>query len=400
MRTANAEPKFYVLLWRSISSMGGNSLKALHTRPFVHIVVSMACTFLVLVATFLPEGRGQSASEFRNLPWIELSPDRDRFVQNPGGAPFIASGYNYDHDESGRLIEDYWEAEWERIESDFAEMKQLGGRVIRIHLQFGKIMQTIDDPNRESVDRVKNLLRLAERHELYLNLTGLGCYHKKDVPKWYDQLDEEGRWKAQAHFWKVIATACKDSPALFCYDLMNEPVVPGGKRNAEDWLGPPFAGKHFVQMITLDQQNRPRHEIARRWIDHMVQAIRATDTRHLITLGMVDWSLDRPGLTSGFDPHKVAQSLDFLSVHLYPESKKIHEAKETLRLFRIGKPLVVEETYPLRCSVQELVEFQSDVGSNVDGWISFYWGSDPNSLSPSKDIGSAIQKAWLEAFRP
>ncbi len=24
---------------------GGNSLKALHTRPFVHIVVSMACTF-------------------------------------------------------------------------------------------------------------------------------------------------------------------------------------------------------------------------------------------------------------------------------------------------------------------------------------------------------------------
>ncbi len=87
MRTANAEPKFYVLLWRSISSMGGNSLKALHTRPFVHIVVSMACTFLVLVATFLPEGRGQSASEFRNLPWIELSPDRDRFVQNPAEPP-------------------------------------------------------------------------------------------------------------------------------------------------------------------------------------------------------------------------------------------------------------------------------------------------------------------------
>ncbi len=61
-------------------------------------------------------------------------------------------------------------------------MKQLGGRVIRIHLQFGKIMQTIDDPNRESVDRVKNLLRLAERHELYLNLTGLGCYHKRTSP--------------------------------------------------------------------------------------------------------------------------------------------------------------------------------------------------------------------------
>ena len=34
---------------------------------------------------------------------------------------------------------------------------------------------------------------------------------------------------------------------------MNEPVVPGGKRKAGDWLGPGFGGKHFVQFITLDQ---------------------------------------------------------------------------------------------------------------------------------------------------
>ena len=57
----------------------------------------------------------------------------------------------------------------------------------------------------------------------------------------------------QARFWEAVAGRCADSPAVFCYDLMNEPVVPGGKRKAGDWLGPPFAGKHFVQFITLDQ---------------------------------------------------------------------------------------------------------------------------------------------------
>ena len=33
----------------------------------------------------------------------------------------------------------------------------------------------------------------------------------------------------QARFWQAVAARCAASPAVFCYDLMNEPVVPGGK---------------------------------------------------------------------------------------------------------------------------------------------------------------------------
>ena len=76
---------------------------------------------------------------------------------------------------------------------------------------------------------------------------------------------------------------------------MNEPVVPGGKRKDGDWLGPAFGGKHFVQFITLDQKDRPRPDIARQWVQHLAAAIRKKDKRHLITVGLVDWSLDRPG---------------------------------------------------------------------------------------------------------
>ena len=51
-------------------------------------------------------------------------------------------GFNYDHDTEGRLIEDYWESEWAKVETHFSQMKKRGANVIRIHLQFGKFTPT------------------------------------------------------------------------------------------------------------------------------------------------------------------------------------------------------------------------------------------------------------------
>src|SRR5580704_2517182 len=101
----------------------------------------------------------------------------------------------------------------------------------------------------------------------------------------------------------------------------------------------PFAGKHFVQFINRDQQDRPRPEIARQWVRHLTAAIREKDKRHLITVGLVDWSLDRPGLSSGFVPTKIAADLDFVAVHLYPKAGKLDEALKTLAGFAVGKPV-------------------------------------------------------------
>ena len=102
-------------------------------------------------------------------------------------------------------------------------------------------------------------------------------------------------------------------------------VVPGGKRKDGDWLGPPFAGKHFVQFVTLDQKERPRPDIARQWVHHLAVAIREKDKRHLITVGLVDWSLDRKGLTSGFVPGKVAGGCDRGADPLHPGPDPIHD---------------------------------------------------------------------------
>ncbi len=329
---------------------------------------------------------------------VRVSDEGNGFVLADGRA-FVPWGFNYDHDESGRLIEDYWFTEWPKVEQDFHEIRELGANVVRVHLQFGKFMKSPDEPNEASLKRLGDLLELAEQECLYLDITGLGCYHKKDVPAWYDALTEQGRWAAQGEFWEAVAKRCADSPAVFCYDLMNEPVVPGGKRENREWLGPAFAGKHFVQFVTLDQANRPRPMIAKQWVSQLASAIRKVDTGHMVTVGLVPWSLDRPGLTSGFVPKEIVEELDFVCVHLYPEAGKLDEAMETLRGFSVGKPVVIEETFFLKCSVPEFEQFLDDSREIANGWIGFYWGKTPEGLRQGKTIQDALVLKWLEIFQ-
>jgi hypothetical protein len=350
----------------------------------------------VAVVLLLACPRSASADD---MPWVVIANNKKAFTLEPSGRAFTPWGFNYDHDADGRLIEDYWDAEWPTIEAHFAQMKKLGANVVRIHLQLARFMDGPETPNDHALDRLARLLQMAERERLYLDLTGLGCYHKQDVPEWFDKLAEKDRWDVQARFWKAVAGRCAESPTIFCYDLMNEPVVSGGKRANGDWLRPPFAGKHFVQFITLDQQDRPRPDIARQWVRHLVNAIREKDKRHMVTVGLVDWSLDRPGLTSGFVPNKIADDLDFLAVHLYPKSGKLSEALDTLAGFAVGKPVVIEEMFPLACSSKELGEFIEASKKHAAGWIGFYWGKTPDELRRSKSISDSLTLEWLELFQ-
>ena len=339
-----------------------------------------------------------SHTALAELPPIKISADGKGFVHPDSGLPFVPVGFNYDHEGDGKLIEDYWVEEWPLVESAFAEMKSLGANVVRIHLQFGKFMQDPKTANRQSLNQLGRLLQLAEHTGLYLDITGLGCYHKPDIPLWYDNLSETDRWAAQAVFWEGIAKTCSGSSAVFCYDLMNEPVV-GGAKKREDWLGPGFGDKYFVQFICLETKGREREQIALAWTRRLVAAIRKHDTEHLVTIGMVPWSLNRPGMTSGFDPQVVAGELDFIAMHIYPESGKIDDAIETVKGFAaFGKPVVIEETFVLKCGADDLGKFIDGAIDHATGLIGFYWGKTPAEYRPPKSLPEAFALNWLELF--
>src|SRR5262249_27894967 len=171
----------------------------------------LTSTLTLFISTNQPESA---------LPLVRLADDHCSFILDGSAKHFTPWGFNYDHDEKGTLLEDYWESDWNRVAEDFQEMKNLGANVVRIHLQFAKFMDAPERPNEKALKQLDKLIKLADKTRLYLDLTGLGCYHKKDVPAWYDELSETDRWAAQANFWKAIAKRCAGSPAIFCYDLM------------------------------------------------------------------------------------------------------------------------------------------------------------------------------------
>ncbi len=330
---------------------------------------------------------------------IVVGEDGKSFSGADSGRKFTVWGVNYDHDGEGRLLEDYWEKEWQTVEDDFREIKELGANTVRIHLQIAKFMKSADAPDTENLARLVRLLALAEKNGLYLDITGLGCYHKQDVPPWYDKLDEQERWKAQSNFWHHIATTCRDSPAVFCYDLMNEPVLAGGKVDDGGWLTGELGGKFYVQRITRDLAGRTREEVVTRWIAMLSAAIRKVDDSHLITVGVIPWAQVFKGAKPLFHAPEAGKPLDFVSVHFYPESGKVDEALEALKVYELGKPLIIEEIFPLKASLPETADFIARSATHCDGWVSFYWGKTIKENLATKDLKGALVADWLRLFQ-
>jgi hypothetical protein len=361
------------------------------------LAVPFALMSLTAAAQATPAWEHHPGPQPAKLEWIRPSDDKTHFVRDGTGRRIVMWGFNYDRDDAGRLLEDYWADEWDTVAEDFREMKALGGNVVRVHLQLGKFMTSADRPNAANLERLGKLVRLAEEVGLYLDVTGLGCYHRKDVPAWYDALGEADRWEVQARFWKEVAAVGKGSPAVFCYDLMNEPVV-GGKDNV--WLpGEPLGGKHYVQRITLDKRGRTDKEIAKAWVEKLTSAIRSVDDRHMITVGVIPWAQVFKGAKPLFYAPEVCGPLDFVSVHFYPKAVDVEESLAVLKVYEVGKPLVVEEIFPLHAGVEKTEDFIKKSQPHVDGWISFYWGKTIEENKRKNDVVGALMSQWLERFR-
>jgi hypothetical protein len=361
------------------------------TTFFAAVLLLCSCTLLVAAKT------PASTTTAPTPDFIKIAADGKSFAFARSNGKFTPWGFNYDRDHRLRLLEDYWEAEWPTVEQDFREMRELGANVVRVHLQFGAFLSSPTQPDEPNLARLRKLVLLAEQNGLYLDITGLGSYRKRDTPRWYDDLDEPARWDAQANFWGAIARTLADRPGVFCYDLVNEPTIPGDPQ--ETWVHPlALAGFHYVQFIVRDPAGRNPDDIARQWTRKMTAAIRVHDTRRPITIGMLPVPAADMSKAHGFVPAALKDDLDIIAVHVYPESKKTDDALAILKSFDVGKPLVVEETFPLTTTAREFDEFLTRSRDAVDGVIGFYWGKTVAEMNDRPGVTDRQMLAWLEAF--
>jgi hypothetical protein len=131
----------------------------------------------------------------------------------------------------------------------------------------------------------------------------------------------------------------------------------------------------------------------------MSAAIRAVDQRHMITVGLACWEEPfGPGARSAFCDPDVSAALDFLSVHYYPRQGKLADDLAILKHYEIGKPLVIEEIFPLSANVETTEQYIRRSRTDANGWISFYWGKTPEEYDKEPGIKAALTGGWLRHF--
>lgn len=297
---------------------------------------------------------------------------------------FVPFGYNYGGTGYPLLLEDNWltDSAWALISSDFQEMKALSANTVRIHLQYNRFMDDPLTPNQPAFNRLRQLAQLAEDHQLYLLITGLGAYRPQDQPVWYDTLNEQNRWATQAIFWAKVAETLHDIPSVFSYDLMNEPVF----LDTTTWTpGHGLAGLFFVQNLTLTPNGRSFQQILSAWSQEMIAAIRAHDPATPISIGLIacgpikQWS----------------SALDYISIHAYPTSDTLSPSFCSARQSDLinlvannqdNKPFVVTEIAPLY-SFEATDTFMRVTCPMVNGWFNHYGGIPPEDIPTNDTLG-------------
>jgi hypothetical protein len=347
-------------------------------------LVNWTLLILLLIGLLLPAGvRGD------DLETVKVAADKKGFVLHPSGKRFVPWGHNYASvDILERLAKDP-----DRVEREFAEMKVAGTNVARIHPELPRLLKGPREVDPTGIDGLKQLLRIAGKNGIRLKITGLASYRIKDRADWYDKLSESDRWQTQAFFWETVARVGADSPAVFAYDLINEPSAVG--KPEEGWYFGRMGDVEFCQRLSLNPGNRKREDIFRDWTKSMVAAIRKHDKNHLITIGMLPF----PG------PNKaVSEELDFVSPHLYPKRGKVDEEIALLKKFDWGKPIVIGETFLLHCSKDEEREFLLKSRDFAHGWIGHWPDESPAELAElaktgKATIANAIWLSWVELFK-
>jgi hypothetical protein len=72
-----------------------------------------------------------------------------------------------------------------------------------------------------------------------------------------------------------------------------------------------------------------------------------------------------------------------------------------MAVYDLGKPLVIEETFPLECGLEEMDDFLKRSRGQAEGYVSFYWGRTIRELAEAKDnpMAAAIMAEWLKYFQ-
>lgn len=421
----------------------------------------VAARVLAILATVFLASRPAAAGPTEGF--VRVAADGRTFTVN--GKVWHPFGCNYFDPHVGWAPKLWQKFDAEEIEKHFRIMRDLGVNVVRVFLTAQSFYPKPPKLDPEGLKKFDKLLAIARRYGIRVHPTGPD--HWEGNPPWRrtDIFANPKALEAQAAFWEAFAARYRNEPAIFAYDLLNEPHVRWRSkfmRSAwQRWLARRYgsveelrkrwgkeadglrsfadveipADRAAPQSVALLDYQRFRESMAERWVRVQVEAIRKVDRNHLVTVGLVQWSvpvlIGKPSRYAAFRPSRIGPMVDFLSVHFYPLWGDPLAGKEqfdrnlaylefVLRYVAAGareKPLVVgefgwygggkaTERRPTRSQEDQARWCRAAVLQGrgmASGWLNWAFADTPSARDITKFSGLVTEdgrtKAWGEAFR-
>ncbi len=404
----------------------------------------------------------------KKLGLVTVTPDGTGFVEKVPGLlgtesrPFVPFGTNY-YDPNTNWPPRLWQQfDPDRVKEHFRVMNELGVNCARVFLTAASFQPDANTVDERALEKLDTLVQIARDARIHLILTGPD--HWEGVPSYWkpDRFAGEESLRALEHFWSVVAKRYAGEPAIFAWDLLNEPQMPWfveswrpkwnafleGKYRSWPALKAAYAddlaeGESWGDVaVPKDEANAGnprlldwqlfRESLADEWVRRQAEAIRKADPTARVTVGYIQWSypvvrIGDPSLYSAFNPRRQAKWLDFISIHFYPAmghpfasrdnwEMNLAYLQSVLAYCHTGKPVVLSEYgwygggapqgRPLLDEHQQGRWIVAEIEASrrlACGWLSWPFADTPDSTDMSRYGGmvkeNMIYKIWAWRFK-
>jgi endo-1,4-beta-mannosidase len=383
---------------------------------------------------------------------IVVGPDGKGFIEQSSGRHFVPFGTNYYDPHTGWAPKIWRQFDPNHVAQHFEIMSGLGVNCARIFLTAATFQPDVNTIDEAALKKLDALIEIARKSGIRLILTGPD--HWEGVPAYWkpDRFAGEESLRALDCFWRTLGERYRGEPALFAWDLLNEPHMPWFVEEWRpawtQWLKARYGNQESTQEIWAnaavpeDKADRGnprlldwqlfREHLADQWVRRQVETLRKADPTHLVTVGYIQWSYPlvrtgNPSLYAAFNPRRQAQWFDFLCMHFYPVLGGPFESQEAwdknlaylqtvLAYCHAGKPVILgeygwygggaprglpslTEDRQARWIVAE-IEASRRVSA---GWLSWPFADTPTSTDMSQ-FGGLVRsdltpKPWAERFK-
>ena len=418
--------------------------------------------FITLTVIIIGFSLISSAAEPSKMQLIETGSDGNGFVERDSGQPYIVFGTNYYDPHTGWAPKIWRRFDAEKVLRHFQVMSTLGVNCARIFLTAGSFQPNAETIDEQSLKKLDTLIKIAGETDIRLLLTGPD--HWEGQPSYWkpDRFAGEAALQAIEHFWEIVGRRYRGEPAIFAWDLLNEPHLPWFVEHWRPywntWLQKKYGSWESLKAAWDDElteverwgnvtvpENRPdsgnprlrdwqlfRENLADQWVRRQVEALRKADPTHLITVGYIQWSyplirMGNPSRYSAFNPHRQAGLLDFVTIHFYPtlgnpfgSEKKwvtnLSYLQAVLAYCHTSKPVVLGEygwygggapqNHPYLSENEQSKWLSAEIEAShslAHGWLSWPFADSPDSTDISLFAGlvkpDMTIKVWGHKFK-